>query len=154
MNASVYEKTYVRVEKAMNCSARYADRVVEILREAGRPMRCAEIGTIMFGEEYNPECYDGHNWEGLMAPINLGHVLRHLHEAKMVKKIRVDDEPIEVEDWGRLPIGNDPEFIKAYDAKGRAYDVPNPDYRISNRSWGYIKKTVTPHHNEWLWVGE
>lgn len=154
MNASVYEKTYVRVEKAINCSARYADRVVEILREAGRPMRCAEIGTIMFGEEYNPECYDGHNWEGLMAPINLGSVLRHLREAKMVKKIRVDDAPIEVEEWGRLPINNEPEFIKAYDAKGRAYDVPNPDYRISNHSWGYIKKTVTPHHNEWLWVGE
>lgn len=154
MNASVYERTFTYVDNAMNsCTARYADRVAEILREAGRPMRCAEIGTIMFGEEYNPECYDGHNWEGLMAPTNLGSVLAAFHRKHLIKKIRVDDAPIEVEMWGRLPANNEPEFIKAYDAKGRAYDVPNPDYKETGE-WGTTKKTVTPHHNEWLWIGE
>lgn len=154
MNASQYEKAFVVVKNAVDSTpVQYADKVAEILRGVGHPMRCAEIGKIMFGKDYNPDHYDGHNWEGLMAPTNLGAVLAAFNRRHLVKKIRVDDEPIEVEVWGRLPANNEPEFIKAYDAKGRAYNVPNPDYK-ETREWGTTKKTVTPHHNEWLWVGE
>ena len=157
MIVSKYEQEIHSVQHAQSTSANM-DLVVKLLKNNPQGLTCKELGNMIYGDAYNwypvNETYrnrEKRQWnlraKGLASHLGrmLG-VLRDNHHIE-VKKIVTDElvfdnngEPITIEKTVKTEC-EEPYTIMAYDNKGRAYEVHNPDWRPTK----YRKEKVQVH---------
>ena len=146
MVTTKFEDTYVSVQNAKRY-IKNLDKVVEFLKEAGRPVTAREVGTHIWGEYEYVKGYKSRSYSS-----SIGQIMRHLVENKFIKISYIDGEPVEyiTHKWIEDPT---PRYIKAYDAQGREYDVLNPDYDWQDSGhFEEVKKTLIPKIKCYEWV--
>jgi hypothetical protein len=164
MNVTPYEKTYVCVDKSLKATEDL-NRIVDILKRLDHPVSCKELGELAYGEAYKrPKVEKDHcmTWEQIKAESKacsltsrLTHMLSHLVEGNFVKVSETLSEPytFETDKYISVDADDKPRYITVWDAQGRTYDIPNPDFKGGAR---YKKITVTETHqkkiNVYSWV--
>lgn len=144
MTISKYEKTFYCVERAER-SACNVDKVVDILRNAGRAMTCKEVGITLWGEdEYTKSrMKNSHNSE-------LGVILTKLFKAGYIQRFEMDGEPFEVEDYEYRENPDVPYHINVWDEKGNGYRMVNPEWKPGNNRVK-IMRTIVPKVRVYIW---
>ena len=158
MQFSKYEETFTNVNEVKGSSAKYADKVADIIRNAKDGITCKEIGIKLFGEREYDE------WNRSYAS-ELGHVLSNLTYGHFVKFEKVETGEVvtwEEEIWVRDEVkdtNNEPRTIRVHDDAGREYVIDNPRYDYTKRvrpsgHYETITKSVKPKVKVWHWIGE
>ena len=151
-----YEKIFVTAGKAIQMTDKL-ERVVNVLRQADKPLSAKDIGIALMGNAYTSadNWRDGHCARSLSS--YLGRVLPMLAHGGLVKRSYVKGEPRTFleDDWIRVSDNGEPEKIKVWDAEGHEYLMPNPNYSYYNSHIEYrkVERTVIPDVKVWEWVG-
>ena len=167
MITSKYENLYVSTRNTKDAT-RYVDEVVELLSHSTLPIMPKEIGVYLFGADYLKPVetripHYQHNYTKASQRAIISQIMRHLHEAGLVKREYLDGEPIEIEDteWVADEPYTVPKYINVHDDEGNTYQMENPKYdwvkAMNARDCGHferVKKTITPKIKAWVWVGE
>ena len=167
MMTSKYENLYVSARNAKDAT-KYVDEVVELLSRSTLPIMPKEIGVYLFGADYLKPVETRipnyqHNYTKASQRAIISQIMRHLHEAGLVKREYLEGEPIEIEDneWVPDKPYTVPKYINVHDDEGNTYEIRNPKWDLAkameNHDCGHfvrVKKTITPKIKAWLWVGE
>ena len=164
MVTSKYEDLYVSTRNAKIATA-YVNKVVELLRGSTLPVMPKEIGVHLFGDDYLkvPEPYGYNHYKSSQSAV-IAQIMRHLHEAGLVKRGYFDGDPIEIENTEWVPDGQPytvPRYINVHDDEGNTYQMENPKWdwvkarnACDNGHYERVKKTIIPKIKAWVWVGE
>ena len=166
MITSKYEDLYVSVRNA-KVDTTYVNKAVEFLSGSTLPILPKEIGVCLFGDEYLKPVETSHPYHYRYRKASqravIGQIMRHLHNAGLVKREYIDGDPIEVEDsmWVPDKPYDVPRYINVHDDEGNTYEMANPNWdwikAAHARDCGHyeqVKKTVIPKIKAWVWVGE
>lgn len=167
MVISKHEHELAAVQRAEQV-AEGMDDVVRLLKEHPEGMTCKDLGNRIYGEHYSrypvKEAYNDRNkrhWNNhaQSLAVHLGHLLSILvREGYVERKKEKTDEPVmmegevlahEVLKWVEC---GEPYTVTAWDAKGRAFEVHNPDWHSPRRQ--YVIETVYKTRTSYIWKGK
>ena len=170
MQVSEFEKCCPAVNNA-EIVADKMDALVELLKNAEKPMTCKEIGIALYGEDYLilPDCYE--NWmHNMIAREHIGHLGYLLSQlsgngyifVKVEKtNIPVTDKKGNIVTYRTQELKpseepTEPYMITVKDEQGRTYSIRNPHYVPRPALYETVTKVVFQKikYYEWKRVGK